>query len=335
MASTAELVTESVADLNKQNDTKPFKELTIIEKVKYVKDLITVEPVLACYLAAAVLAGPPMQQLELEKACRANIGYNDSICDAILGGNQQNYTSENEAVQTVLTNMHSWQSPFNQIMPLILILFLGSYSDRHKIRKPFLLIPIFGEFFAIIGCILCVVFMKQWPVEVLGFCQTILPSFFGSYIMVVMAAYSYIADVSTIENRTLRIAIVQTVLNVIPIVINPISAVVYYQIGYIGVLIVIGVLFAMAIVYGIFCMKEAQKPVFVNKKSFLADIFDPRHAIDTFNLLLKKTPGNYRGILITALGMNVLYWIIAQGLLQYYNIIARLTKNIFMIQVAI
>lgn len=292
---------------------RTFKELNWSEKVKYVGHLITVEPLIACYLAAAVLAVPAMQNLELEKACRANKEYNDTICDAILGGYHENYTAENEAVQIVITDMHSWQNPIQQIMPFILILFLGAYSDRHKIRKPFLLIPIFGEFFALVGCILCVVFLRQWPVEALGFFQTVLPSFFGSYIMIVMAAYSYIADVSDNETRTLRVGIVQIVLNATAVVVNPISGLLFAALGYIGVLIVVGVLFVTAIIYGIFCIKEPKIST-QHKKNLLVDVFDPRHAINTLSLLVKKTPGNKLVILWIVLAMNMIYCLINQGM---------------------
>lgn len=313
MQSTTELVTDFTTDIRKNGHKRKFMDLTLSEKAKYVRKLITVEPLLVCYLAAVVIASPAMQNLQLEITCKANKGYNDSTCEGIIGG-LENYTIETLEVQYVLTNMGSWQNPIQQIVPMILILFLGSFSDRHKIRKPFLLVPIFGEFFALVGVILCVFFISDWPVEVQGFFQTILPSIFGSYTMISMAAFSYIADVSDSEDRTLRIGIVQIVLNGCVVLVQPISGVLFREIGYIGILIVVGVLFAIAIFYGIFCLKEPKKPEFDGEKNLILDMFDPRHATDTFSLLVMKHEGISRTLVVTALLMNLIYCMINQGL---------------------
>lgn len=217
---------------------KPFKAMTARERLAYVRELITVEPVLACYICAAIIVIPSLQDLELEKACRVNRAFGDEVCAPILRGEHENLTEENTLVQTTVVDMHSWQNPLQQVMPLILVLFLGSYSDRHKIRKPFLVLPLVGELFSTASCILCVVFMGSWPLEVLGVSQGVVPSFFGGYTMLNMAAFSYIADVSSVEMRTLRIGIVQLVLNVIAPLVQPLSGVLYAALGYIGVLVV-------------------------------------------------------------------------------------------------
>ena len=307
MASTADLVTESVADLRHKNQ-KTFKQ-----RLLYVKEVITVEPLIAAYVMAAIICAPALYNLEFEKGCRADLGLNDSVCDAILSGESQNYTEENDKIQILIGNMHSWQLPLQSVMPLILVLFLGSYSDRHKLRKPFLLIPIFGEFFAVAGCILCVVFMKEWPLAVQGIAQTVVPSFFGGQTMVVMAVFAYIADVSTLEMRTLRVGVVQIVLNICTPVGQSVSGILFDKIGYYGVLSIAAGCYLFAVVYGIFCIKEPKKPDVVLKKSFLVDAFDPKHAIDTFNLLFKTGGGNNRLFLVAVLLILFVYSTVVTG----------------------
>lgn len=303
MASTTELVTESVNDLTKDklNDEEKkeitFKSMTMKQRASYIKEVITVEPLLTCYLMSSVICGPALNNLELEKACKANEGYNDTVCDSIMGGTyfEQNFTAENEKVQQWIIEMHAWQIPLQSVMPIILVLFLGSYSDRHKIRKPFLLIPILGEFLAVAGCILCVIFMRQWPLEVQGFMQTIVPSFLGGPTMIVMAAFAYIADVSTLEMRTLRVGILQIVLNLCTPIVQSFSGILFQEIGYIGVLLIAGVFYLMALLYGVFWIKEPKQPVGLsNKKGLIKNIFDPHHAIDTLKLPIKKGEGNQR-----------------------------------------
>lgn len=292
MSSTADLVNNSTQDLNITKQ-KSFKQMNYKEKFKYVKDVITVEPIIACYLISSVLCAPALNQLELEKACKSNAGYNDTICDAIIGATGE-FEEEATTVQRIIADMHSWQGPLQSFTPLILVLFLGSYSDRHRLRKPFMIIPIIGEFFAVAGCILCVIFMTEWPLEAQGVAQTVIPSFLGGQTMIVMAVFAYIADISTIEMRTLRIGVVQIVLNVCYPAVQSFSGILFSIIGYIGILCLAALIYLVGLLYGIFCIKETRQPVDVDKKNLFVDIFNSKHAIETFNVLIKKKKGNKR-----------------------------------------
>ncbi|KAF2880695.1 hypothetical protein ILUMI_25485 [Ignelater luminosus] len=301
MASTTELVTDSVADLTKdknQNDTKEektFRRMTMNERVAYVKEVITVEPLVTCYIMSSILCSQALTNLEYEKACKANLNYSDTVCDAIISGTSENYTSELVEVQTKVTELHSWLQIVQNVIPIILVLFLGSYSDRHKLRKPFLIMPFFGELGAVVGCILCVIFMREWPVEVQGFMQVVVPSFLGGPTMILMAVFAYIADVSSLEMRTLRIGIVQIVLNITTPIIQSFSGILYDQIGYIWILLIAGVFYLTGILYGLFYIKEPKQPVDVeNKKNMIKDIFDPRHALETLKVVTKTSQGNQR-----------------------------------------
>lgn len=69
-----------------------WKSMTIIQKVKYVWQNVTVEPLLACYIMPSVLSGLATQNLNLEKACRVNLQYDDEICDALTRRETSNYT---------------------------------------------------------------------------------------------------------------------------------------------------------------------------------------------------------------------------------------------------
>ncbi|CAH1363733.1 unnamed protein product [Tenebrio molitor] len=308
--SSAELVTESIADL--RPEVKTFKTMTGKERLLYVKEVITVEPLIAAYLMASVICGPALNYLEFEKGCRSDLKLEDAVCDIILTEVDHNYTAENDEIQTLIGNMHSWQVPLQSVVPLILVLFLGSYSDRHKLRKPFLLIPIFGEFFAVVGCILCVVFMKEWPLASQGIAQTVVPSFFGGPTMLIMAVFAYIADVSSEEMRTLRVGVVQIVLNICTPVGQAVSGILFTSIGYIGVLSLAACCYLFAVLYGIFWIKEPKTPEVASKKSFISDAFDPKHAVETFNLLFKGS-GNMRVFLLAVLFIQIIYSLVVTG----------------------
>ncbi|XP_018319526.1 solute carrier family 46 member 3-like [Agrilus planipennis] len=298
---------------------KAFKEMTMKERMNYVREIITVEPLVVCYAMATVLCTPALLVLEFEKACRVNEGYDDKICDDIVYKEDTIYINESIKIQIRIANMHSWQQPLQYVMPVILVLFLGSYSDRHKIRKPFLLLPVIGEFLAVLGCMLCVIFMHTWPLEAQGISQTVIPSFFGGPSMLIMSAFAYIADVSTVEMRTLRVGIVQFLLSLSSPIVQSFSGKLFTVIGYLWILLIAAVLFAIGLLYGIFFIKEPKQPVgVVEKKALIRDVFDPKHAIETFNVLVKKKKGNKR-LLIVLLMINLFIWAgVSQGELSVF-----------------
>lgn len=114
---------------------KSWKEMDFKEKCRHVKRNITVEPMLAYYIMPSVLAGLATQNLNLEKACRVNLDYGDVICDALSQRETANYTEEEKAVQTLVAGMQGWKTVLQSLMPCLLILFWGSWSDRNGRRK--------------------------------------------------------------------------------------------------------------------------------------------------------------------------------------------------------
>lgn len=120
---------------SKDEKSKSWKEMDFKEKCKHVKRNITIEPMLACYIMPSVLAGLATQNLNLEKACRVNLDYGDVICDALSHRETANYTEEEKAVQTLVAGMQGWKTVLQSLMPCLLILFWGSWSDRNGRRK--------------------------------------------------------------------------------------------------------------------------------------------------------------------------------------------------------
>lgn len=66
---------------------------TIGERMQCVWRNITVEPLLAFYIIPSVLTNLATQNLNLEKACRVNLNYDDVVCDALSRRETANYTA--------------------------------------------------------------------------------------------------------------------------------------------------------------------------------------------------------------------------------------------------
>ncbi|XP_050305484.1 proton-coupled folate transporter-like [Anthonomus grandis grandis] len=258
--------------------------MNLIERLR---EIVTVEPLIALFQMALCISKPALDNLEFEKACRVTLRYNSSVCDAILSGHHAHYNHENKEVQTAVGRMHTWQQPVQSFVPLLLVLFLGSFSDRHKCRKPFFLMPLVGELLGVVGCILCVLYMSALPLEAQGVFQKIIPSWFGGQTMVTMASTSFIADITAKENRTFRLGILQLVVSVVLPTVHSFSGLFFVHAGYITVLATSGGLYLIALIYGWFWIKEPAS--YGNRTEWsLSELFHWSDAKDTVGLLIKR-----------------------------------------------
>lgn len=286
----------------KESDKEPksinLQSMTWRERYKFLCENITVEPMLACYIIPSVLASLTTQNLNLEKACRVNLGYTQEVCDALTARRTQNYTVEERHVQQLVASMGVWKNALQSGLPALLIMFVGSWSDRWGKRKPCMLIPIVGELLTVLGLIICTYFYYELPMEVAGFVEGFFPAITGGWFTMFMGVFSYIADVTTTEVRTLRIGIVNVFCSLgIPIGLA-LSGVLYKQIGFYGVFSISAVMYIMALYYGYKQIKEPKKvdaPTLPNQPfAFLKDFFDFRHLFDTFKVSFRKGENNRR-----------------------------------------
>ncbi|CAH0552583.1 unnamed protein product [Brassicogethes aeneus] len=268
------------------------------QKWTFLKENITVEPMLACYIIPSVFANLATQNLNLEKACRVNLAYSTEICDALSERRTANYTFEESQVQQLVASMGVWKTMLQSALPAFLIMFIGSWSDRWGRRKPCMIIPIIGEFMSVIGLMFCTYFFYELPMEVAGFIEGLFPAITGGWFTMFMGVFSYIADVTTVEMRTLRIGIVNVFCSLgIPIGLA-LSGVLYKKIGFYGVFSISAFLYIVAIYYGYTKVIEPKKidvPATSEKScGFIRDFFDIKHLVDTFKVAFKQGENNRR-----------------------------------------
>lgn len=103
----------------------------VSERMRSLRANITIEPLLAFYIVPCVFVGLAVQNLNLEKACRVNMGYEAHVCDALTARDTANYTQEEQAVQKLVAGMTSWKTILQSGLPGMMILFWGSWSDRY------------------------------------------------------------------------------------------------------------------------------------------------------------------------------------------------------------
>lgn len=74
--------------------------------------------------------------------------------------------------------MTGWKTAIHSAVPCLIILFVGSWSDRHARRKPCILIPLVGEIITAFGLLFCVYF-ENTPIEFAIFVEVFFPSITG------------------------------------------------------------------------------------------------------------------------------------------------------------
>lgn len=177
-----------------------WQDMGLASRARFVYDNCTVEPMFGCYILTSMLTGLATQNLNLQKACRVNLGLGESVCSALDNRNASADDAGGEiAVQQLVADQMIWKTIIQSGIPSVLIMFIGSWSDRNRKRKPCMLVPVVGELMSTIGLMLCVYFFDELPMEVTGLVESLPSALTGGWMTMVMAVFSYIGDVSTVS----------------------------------------------------------------------------------------------------------------------------------------
>uniref|UniRef100_A0A2H1V1J8 SFRICE_002447 n=1 Tax=Spodoptera frugiperda TaxID=7108 RepID=A0A2H1V1J8_SPOFR len=280
---------------------KPKKK-SFKEKLISIKENITVEPVLVCYVVPGVLSRLATQNLNLDKACRVNMKFGDKVCDALIAKKGNQYLKEELAVQELIAGMEMWKSVLLTALPSLLILFLGAWSDRTGKRKICILLPIFGDLLMCLNDLLNAYYFYELPVQVTMFFDGFFPAITGGWITTYMGIFAYISDISSEENRTFRVGIANLCLTAGGPIGSVLSGILLNWTGYYGVFTISALLNLISILYGFFLINDPKRPVTekpkqnesFNVRGFLKSFFDIKHVKDTLTVAFKKGPNKRR-----------------------------------------
>ncbi|VVC40199.1 Hypothetical protein CINCED_3A012452 [Cinara cedri] len=156
---------------------------------------VSVEPVMFLFFLTMVFSACLSTNLLLYKACDPSGAIAQRIgskCD-----------NETEA-QHVVAPINGWKMLSQQMVPIVLAMIAGTWSDRHgRCRRPLIVLPIVGQ---IIADALSVYSSVQWSVSpaVTGIMQGAALSFSGGLPMLFNGVNSYVADTTSEEWRTVK-----------------------------------------------------------------------------------------------------------------------------------
>lgn len=177
-----------------------WETMGLIAKVKFVGKNCSVEPIIGCFIMTFMLTAFATQNLNLQKACRVNLMLDENICTTLKNRNSTSvYRTQEIAVQGLVADMMVWKMIVQSIIQSVILLFMGSWSDRNRRRKPCILLPVVGELVASVGYAFCAYFFQELPMEVTVLMETLPGAASGGFRTMLMAGYSYVSDVSTVS----------------------------------------------------------------------------------------------------------------------------------------
>ncbi|XP_050678595.1 proton-coupled folate transporter-like [Leptidea sinapis] len=292
-----------------------YKDRNFTNKLCYIREHITVEPLLAGFIIPSVISRFAMGNFNLDKACRVNLGFGDEICEALVKKTSSNYSSYEKEVQTLISSIDIWKGMISTLLPCIIIMFLGAWSDRTGKRKLCILLPIFGEFATSINNIVNVFFFYEIPVQVTIFLEVFFTAVSGGWVTMFLGVFSYISDITSERSRTFRVGLVNFCMTAgVPLGVG-VGGVLVQKMGYYGLFTSTSVMFAMVLMYGCFLLKEPEdflrdkgRPTVERTNSKDVAFFDANHIVDTIGVALRRRVSNTRTkVILTLVAVFLIY----------------------------
>ncbi|VVC29235.1 Major facilitator superfamily,Major facilitator superfamily domain [Cinara cedri] len=287
---------------NDADDEQPIAAGGVWSRICRVLLGIHVEPFVCFYIMSRTLMLLPTQNLSLQKACRVNLNLSDDTCTALdnpngrVSINSSWHKDDEVATQRMVADMFVWQLIIQSSVPCILAIFIGSWSDRNRKRVPCMVLPIASELIRVIGLLVCVYFFYELPMEAVGLMEAIPTSLAGGRMVLFNALFSYVADVTNEEMKTLRIGIVNLLSTIGMAIGTALSGITFRKLGFYGVYTTSASLYVLGILYGLICIKEVSpaknKPVEKNRDGIFNGFFNAKHIKEAFEVTFKDGPYN-------------------------------------------
>ncbi|XP_026833328.1 proton-coupled folate transporter isoform X1 [Drosophila erecta] len=271
---------------------------------------ISVEPTMFLYMFAFMITSVVEQNFFIYKSCRVNRNFTEEIC---LNLNKPENEEFRKKAMSTNAWFLQWESISAHVFSIILALFLGSFSDRRGRKLP-LLMGLVGKFFYS-TMIVVNAKMPTWPVQNIIYSATLPSSLTGADVAIFASCFAYISDISTLEQRTIRVTILDVIyLSAMPLGVALGSHLFYnvFNQSYADMFIVNASLLALAIIYTLCALKWQTTPRQRSLRElgycgFWGDFFDKQHVKDSLAVLIKPRNGHRRSFLIILLVSMALY----------------------------
>lgn len=277
---------------------------------------ITVEPPMFFYMMAFMITNVVEQTFYLFQTCKVNHGYSEEICY-----NLSQYSEINTEVQVTASTFHQWNGIASHIVPLMLAFFLGSYSDKRG-RKVIILAGLLGKLY--FSAMITFITLKDWPVEYIIYTAAFPSAITGADLSIFAGCFAYIADVSSIKNRTFRVGILDVIyLSTIPTGVA-IGNFLYNNVvnrSFTAMFAINTSLMVVATLYALILLDwqtrvEQKSLKQAGVKNPITDFFDVKNIVQTVVTLTKKRTNNRR-LFLWLLLISMAFYTFQRGIILF------------------
>ncbi|KAL1513551.1 hypothetical protein ABEB36_002950 [Hypothenemus hampei] len=188
-----------------------------------------------------------------------------------------------------------------------------------------MIVPVLGDIACITGLIFCVYYFYEWPMEMNLIFESVFPAICGTWFAMFTGVYSYISDVSSEEERTMRIGAANTVTNICVCLGTAFSGILYGYIGFYGVFFTGLVMELISLTYGCFSIHDStENKDKIESKGFCSDFFQTSHIKDTFKTAFRSS--NKRGRKRRVIGTMILFVLVVGPYYGEINVVYFFTR---------
>ncbi|XP_024943779.1 proton-coupled folate transporter [Cephus cinctus] len=246
---------------------------------------VSVEPTMWLYMMAFMITSVVEQSFFVYKSCRVDHGFSEETCRNISSN-----STLNAIVQVTVSEFHQWNNIAGHIVPIILAMFFGNWSDRRGRKLP-LIVGLFGK---LIYSLMIVVnsLMDTWNLNMVVYTASLPMGILGGDVAIFACCFAYISDVSSLKQRTLRVTILDVAyLSTMPTGIA-LGSYLYNNVvnsSYTIMFVINSSLLVLSIIYSAVRLKcrttDHQQPL--AGVNIFTDFFDLKHVIATLKTLTK------------------------------------------------
>ncbi|XP_047986531.1 solute carrier family 46 member 3-like isoform X1 [Leguminivora glycinivorella] len=270
----------------------------------------TYEPVLFLYQLCYMITIATSQNVMLEKACRVDLDLGNNICTSLRLQNQSESLKHHEEIlQKYVAPSVTLRTYTILTVPCILLLLTGFFSDNTGYRKVIPMIQIVAQMLICVNNLVQVYFMKETGLFFFVAAEALLEGLGGGYASVQMTAFSYMAKVTSVEERTFRIGLLYFSHSVsMPVGLAIVGPLLKHY-GYYWCYSLSGCLNFINLMYNLYWIKEAKRSIEQKQHDrrgfvyFVRLYFTFSNVKETLRVVFKDGPNNRRVRIFIMLGI--------------------------------
>ncbi|XP_047519575.1 proton-coupled folate transporter-like isoform X1 [Pieris napi] len=216
---------------------------------------VTMEFPLFFTILSVSLSGAAISNILLYRTCLHSCSHNETECQVFLSPVKNNGSQElEEEVQKYAAFVSMVRTIIESLAPALLSLFLGVWSDTYG-RKPLVVWPLLGMS---ISSGLTVIYSMMDNLGPWWFIATVIPmSLSGGFTSLFTGAFCYLSDVTSKENRSLRMTIVEASVSAGSVIGSLASSYLLRAVGNVYLLLITAFLCVIAYVFTNCCLDES------------------------------------------------------------------------------